>query len=53
MDMSEKRFFNSFPYKYKIDVNDSNWARYQDGWAIYKGIKNEAIRMGITFTDKC
>ena len=49
IDPTEKRFKDAFLYQYKIDINDSNWARYQDGWSIFKDISNEATRMGVTF----
>ena len=44
---SEKRFLNQFPFHYKIDVNDTNWARFKDGWSLYKDIRADAGRMGV------
>ena len=53
IDPSEKRFKDAFLYQFKTDINDSNWARYVDGWSIYKDIRNEAKRMGLSFDEHC
>jgi len=30
-----------------VEINDSNWLNYKDGWAIYTDVKSDATRMGI------
>lgn len=37
-------FHNGFPYAFKIDVNDSNWVNYHDGWSLYVDIRAEMKR---------
>ena len=49
MNIGEKQFFTSFPFLYKIDINENNWMQYVDGWSIFKDIRNDAKRMGINF----
>ena len=44
-----QHFERSFPYKFKIDVNDSNWMNYINGWSLYSDIRQEAKRQGIEF----
>jgi hypothetical protein len=44
-----QHFDRSFPYQFKIDVNDSNWMNYKNGWGLYTDIRLEAKRQGIDF----
>jgi myotubularin-related protein 6/7/8 len=48
-NMQLSQFQNTFPYHHKIDVNDYNWSKYADGWAVYENIIKEAARQGIDF----
>ena len=40
-------FNHGFPYIFKINVNDSNWMNYVDGWSLYVDIRNEMKRQGV------
>ena len=47
--MMAQHFERSFPFKFKLDVNDSNWMNYVNGWQLYTDIRKEAKRQGIEF----
>lgn len=45
--MSINAFERSFPYKFKINVNESNCVNYTNGWETYADIAKEIRRQGI------
>lgn len=47
--MSLSHLQGSFPYRYIIDINDSNWTKFKDGWFLYPDIRLEAQRWGLDF----